>query len=183
MALLPVKDALAQLLQNAVTLETETVPIGEAADRILGQPVLALRTQPPFPASAMDGYAVRAEDLKKVPVQLRVIGEAPAGHEFGGTVGTGETVRIFTGAPVPTGANAILIQENTQPGPDGYVIANSPVEDGKYVRKAGLDFSEGETLLPAGYQLDAAALSPGRSSQSCNRERDQNAQTGHSRDG
>lgn len=159
MALLPVKDALARLLSNAQTLGAETVEIGNCADRILAEPVAALRTQPPFPASAMDGYAVRAADVQQVPARLAVIGEAPAGHGFTGKVKAGEAVRIFTGAPVPEGADAILIQENAEIVETGQILAHSTVAAGRYVRQAGLDFKAGETLLEAGRCLDAAALS------------------------
>ncbi|MEX0346764.1 MAG: gephyrin-like molybdotransferase Glp [Rhizobiaceae bacterium] len=159
MALLPVKDALHQLLENAHKLGSETVPVGEAAGRVLATPLAALRTQPPFPASAMDGYAVRTDDLRTVPATLQVIGEAPAGHGYSGRVTAGQAVRIFTGAPVPEGADAILIQENAKAGADGTVTAISTVEPEKFVRRAGLDFTEGETLLEEGRNLDAAALS------------------------
>src|SRR5262245_57610049 len=111
MALLSVDDALARLLSDAAPLEPETVAIGDAAGRVLAEPVKALRTQPPFPASAMDGYAVRAADLSP-GARLAVIGEAPAGAPFAGAVQSGQAVRIFTGAAVPDGADTILIQEN-----------------------------------------------------------------------
>lgn len=159
MALLPVEEALAQLLQSAIPLERETVSIADAAHRVLAAPVVALRTQPPFPASAMDGYAVRAADLTKAPIDLEVIGEAPAGHGFSGTVAAGEAVRIFTGAPVPDGADAILIQEDAESHGNNCITAHSTVRRGRYVRRAGLDFEKGETLLEPGRLLDAAALS------------------------
>lgn len=159
MALLPVAKALEQLLETAETLPPETVALADAAGRMLARPVTALRTQPPFPASAMDGYAVRAADLASIPAQLRVIGEAPAGHGFSGSVGAGEAVRIFTGAPVPEGADAILIQENADQAGPGRIEARDTVSVGLYVRRAGLDFAEGEMLLAPGRRLDAAALS------------------------
>lgn len=159
MALLPVAEALKKLLGSAAVLEPETVPIGEAADRVLAGPVEALRTQPPFPASAMDGYAVHSADLTTVPAELEVIGEAPAGHGFSGSVAAGQTVRIFTGAPVPEGADAILIQENAEVIGPNRVAAQEQVRDGLYVRAAGLDFTKGEKVLEAGRRLDASALS------------------------
>lgn len=159
MALLPVSEALERLLASAHTLGPERVQIGEAAERILASPVSALRTQPPFPASAMDGYAVRADDLKDVPAELTVIGEAPAGHGFSGTVRRGECVRIFTGAPVSEGADAILIQENAETVSPNRISARARVKVGQHVRQAGLDFREGETLLEPGCRLDAAVLS------------------------
>ncbi len=160
MALLPVAKALTQLLASAQTLDAESVAIGDAAGRVLAKPVTARRTQPPFPASAMDGYAVRAADLSpSTPTRLRVIGEAPAGHGFEGSVSPGQTVRIFTGAPVPEGADAILIQENAKRVDEEWMTTTSSVAPGRFVRSAGLDFKTGETLLEAGRALDAAALS------------------------
>jgi molybdopterin molybdotransferase len=159
MALLPVKTALEKLLAGVDTLGGETVSLHEAAGRVLVEPVSALRTQPPFTASAMDGYAVRAADTATPPARLSLIGEAPAGHGFAGKVGEREAVRIFTGAPVPEGADAILIQENAKPEGDGFVIAHESVARGRFVRPAGLDFRAGEILLEAGHILDPAALS------------------------
>ena len=159
MALLPVKDALARLLDSAGALPSESVPVGAAAGRVLARPVEALRTQPPFSASAMDGYAVRAEDLADAPTRLRVVGEALAGHGFSGAVSTGEAVRIFTGAPVPEDANAILIQESAESDGNDCINALSTVQAGRFVRGTGLDFREGDLLLEPGRSLDAAALS------------------------
>jgi molybdopterin molybdotransferase len=159
MALLSVAEALARLLDGAGPLDAEAVAIGRAAGRVLAGPVIARRTQPPFPASAMDGYAVRSDDLGIVPAQLRVIGEAAAGHAFSGSVGAGETVRIFTGAPVPPGADAVLIQENATALDGGQIEARESVARGRHIRAAGLDFSEGALLLQLGRVLDAAAVS------------------------
>jgi molybdopterin molybdotransferase len=159
MALLPVEEALAKLLDGAAPLEAETVAIGEAAGRVLAEPIKALRTQPPFDGSAMDGYAVRATDVAALPATLSVIGEAPAGRSFTGTVGSGQAVRIFTGAPVPHGADAILIQENVRVLDGGRIEAFDGTSPGKHIRRAGLDFREGDTLLDKGRLLDAAALS------------------------
>ncbi len=158
MGLISVEEALERLLDGVVPLQSEQVPLDSAKDRYLSEDVASLRTQPPFPASAMDGYAVRAEDIGNPPAQLTVIGEAPAGHGFEGTVAAGETVRIFTGAPVPEGADAILIQENAERDVD-IVTALSPVSSGLYVRPAGLDFSKGEILLSRGKQLNFRDLS------------------------
>jgi molybdopterin molybdotransferase len=159
MALLPVEEALARLLDGATPLDAEEVAIGEAAGRVLVGPVKALRTQPPFDGSAMDGYAVRAADVATLPATLSVIGEAPAGRSFAGVVGQGEAVRIFTGAPVPQGADAVLIQENVRVLDGGRIEAFDGTSAGKHIRRAGLDFREGETLLEPGRMLDAAALS------------------------
>jgi molybdopterin molybdotransferase len=154
MALLPVADALAQLLDGAEPKPAETITLHEAAGRVLAEPLKALRTQPPFNASAMDGYAVRAADTAKA---LKIIGEAPAGKQFSGNIGPGEAVRIFTGAPVPEGADAVLIQENAEVVGD-QVQALEPVSAGRNIRRRGLDFNEGDMLLDKGRMLDAAAL-------------------------
>lgn len=158
MALLPVEEALSRLLSDAAPLEAETVAIGDAAERVLAAPLRALRTQPPFPASAMDGYAVRAADLT-VGAPLAVIGEAPAGAPFDGGIGKGQALRIFTGAAVPDGADTILIQENARRIDAVTVEVLETVAAGRHIRRAGLDFAEGEPLLEAGRALDPAALS------------------------
>lgn len=159
MGLLSVADALSRLLDGVGPLEPENAGLHEAAGRVLAEPIAALRTQPPFDASAMDGYAVRAADIETVPALLRLVGEAPAGRPFAGTVGNGEAVRIFTGAPLPDGADTILIQENARRVDQDTVEATEPTARGRHIRKKGLDFVEGEALLPAGRKLDPAALS------------------------
>ncbi len=159
MSLLPVKDALERLLQGAVACEPETVPLAEAAGRILAEDVHALRTQPPFDAAAMDGYAVRAKDVETVPVTLQVIGEAPAGRRFNGPIGPGQAVRIFTGAPVPEGADTIVIQENARKLGQDTVEVLEAVAAGRHIRRKGLDFVTGDLLLEKGRELDAGALS------------------------
>ncbi|HUG60646.1 MAG TPA: molybdopterin molybdotransferase MoeA, partial [Methylomirabilota bacterium] len=151
MALTPVPEAQDRLLSDVVPLGVETVPISEADGRVLAGDLRSLRTQPPFPASAMDGYAVRAADLAP-GVRLAVIGQSAAGHGFAGRVEAGQAVRIFTGAPVPPGADTILIQENATRNGDT-VVADGPVETGRHVRAAGLDFAEGEIGLAAGRRL------------------------------
>jgi len=157
MALVPVAEALAQLLDGAGPKPAEMVTLHEAAGRVLAEPLNALRTQPPFNASAMDGYAVRAEDTTDAAKALKIIGEAPAGRQFSGNVGPGEAVRIFTGAPVPDGADAVLIQENAE-AERNHVRALEPVSAGRNIRRRGLDFNEGDVLLEKGRVLDAAAL-------------------------
>lgn len=159
MALLAVNEALQRLLDGAEPSESETVPLAEAAGRVLAEPLIARRTQPPFDASAMDGYAVRAEDVARLPATLQVIGTAPAGKRFAGMVGPGEAVRIFTGAPVPEGADTVVIQEDTRKlGEDTVEIVEAPAK-GRHIRRRGLDFDDGDALLEKGRMLDAAALS------------------------
>lgn len=111
MALVPVAEALQRLLEDAGPLPAENVALHEAFGRMLAQPLTARRTQPPFDASAMDGYAVKAADVSTAPTRLAVIGTAPAGREFAGTMDHGQAVRIFTGAPLPAGADTVVIQE------------------------------------------------------------------------
>ncbi|WP_027233331.1 gephyrin-like molybdotransferase Glp [Phyllobacterium sp. UNC302MFCol5.2] len=156
-ALLPVNEALARILAGVETLDFEIVPLADAGGRVLAEDLHAKRQQPPFAASAMDGYAVRAADAAAVPATLQLIGQSAAGHAFAAAVGPGETVRIFTGAPLPDGADSVVIQENTVAHGDRIEIAE-PVEQGKNIRKAGLDFNEDDVLLEAGRVLDAGAL-------------------------
>jgi molybdopterin molybdotransferase len=157
MALLPVSEALALILAGVEPLAEELVPLAEAHRRVLAQDLRAGRDQPPFAASAMDGFAVRSQDLATLPAHLKVIGNAPAGRRFNGSVGPGEAVRIFTGAPVPEGADTIVIQENaTEAGDVVTVAVEGP--PGKHIRQAGLDFRYGEVVVPAGSVLNPRAL-------------------------
>jgi molybdopterin molybdotransferase len=133
-------------------LPREDAPLVEADRRVLAADVAALRTQPPSDLSAMDGYAVRAADVAKVPVTLKVAGEVAAGHPFEGEVHAGEAARIFTGGVVPPGADTIVIQENTTRD-GGDVVVQSPSPAGRHIRRAGLDFKEGQVLLPRGRRL------------------------------
>jgi molybdopterin molybdotransferase len=152
--MLSVEDALARILGALKPLPAEQVTVAHSLGRVLAEDVAARRTQPPAAVSAMDGYAVRAADVQDAPATLKVIGEAPAGEAFAGTVGAGEAVRIFTGGPVPDGADAIVIQENTEAG-KGTVNVLESVQDGAFVRPAGLDFTEGQVRLKAGRVLTA----------------------------
>lgn len=153
--LLPVDDALARVLANAVRLGEEEIPIAQARGRFLSRDLVAKRTQPPVDVSAMDGYAVRAADLAKGSVKL--VGESAAGHGYGAALKSGETVRIFTGAPVPEGADAILLQEDAETG-DGGVRLKPGASVGAHIRAKGLDFSEGAAALSAGTRLGFAEL-------------------------
>ena len=164
MALLSVADALSRVLESAEPLPREDAPLLEACGRVLAADVAALRTQPPADLSAMDGYAVRAADVATVPATLIVTGEVAAGHPYAGRIGPGQAARIFTGGVVPPGADTIVIQENTER--DGEkVVVRSPAPPGRHIRRAGLDFKEGEVLLPRGHRLSdrdvmlAAAMS------------------------
>lgn len=158
MALTPVPVARKALLDSIPgPTGAETLPLAQCAWRVLAGEVKALRTQPPFANSAMDGYAVRGDEMAE-GVSLSVIGESAAGRAYEGAVGPGQAVRIFTGAPMPEGADTILMQEDAD-GVGGPVIrVRVPPAKGKFLRAAGLDFHEGDVLLPAGRVLDSAAL-------------------------
>jgi molybdopterin molybdotransferase len=165
-ALLPVPEAISRILTGIYPHPAETVPLDLSPGRRLAEPLAALRSQPPFPASAMDGYALRAADA--VPgAELKVIGMSAAGHGFRGTISAGECVRIFTGAPVPEGADAILIQEDATVLDRERIRVGEAVTAGRHIRARGLDFKEGDVLLEAGRTMGmrevalAAALGHG----------------------
>jgi len=159
MSLLPVEEALARLLTAALPIaETEAVSLHEANGRVLAADLAARLTQPPFDASAMDGYALRAADAAEIGSVLTVIGESAAGHGYSGQVGAGETVRIFTGAPVPDDADSILLQEDAETLDDDRIRTTFPVTLGRHIRPRGQDFAEGDTGLAAGTRLDFSHL-------------------------
>jgi len=155
---LTVEDALERILAHAEPItDTEDVPLFDAQDRVLAKPVSAKLTQPPFTASAMDGYAVRAADVGALPATLRVIGESAAGHAFGRAINPGEAVRIFTGAPLPPQADAIVIQENTKRDGDlVHVVDGKP--DDEHVRPMGGDFAAGDMLIDANRIVNARTI-------------------------
>ena len=154
MALLPVDEARARVMAAFSALPAEQVSVADALGRVLAEDVQARVTQPPAAVSAMDGYAVRAADVTAPPATLTVIGEAPAGGACDKTVGAGQAVRIFTGGPLPDGADAIVIQEDTEAG-DGVVTVEAAVAEGNHIRPAGLDFTAGEVGLAAGRRVTA----------------------------
>ncbi|MGV6847233.1 MAG: molybdopterin molybdotransferase MoeA [Marinibacterium sp.] len=144
--MIPVAEARDRLFDLVDALPAETVDLQDAAGRVLAAPVTARRDQPPFAASAMDGYAVRSAGL--VPgATFEVIGTAAAGRGFAGPVGDGEAVRIFTGAPVPEGADAVVIQEDVDRDSDRITISAEP-GPGSNIRPAGIDFTAGATMDP-----------------------------------
>src|SRR5712672_2423888 len=150
--MISVEEALARLLAPLMALPPEQISVSVGIGRVLAEDVAARRTQPPFAVSAMDGYAVRADDVAKVPASLLIVAEIPAGAGYGGTIGAGEAARIFTGAPLPAGADAIVIQEDTERDGDRVTVKEGAPK-GRYVRRAGLDFAEGDVLLKAGRRL------------------------------
>ncbi len=156
--LLSVAEARARILASvSEDRPVEAVTLERALGRTLAWDLAAKRTQPPVAMSAMDGYAVRAEDLTQLPVSLKQIGESTAGHGFQGSIGPKETVRIFTGAPVPDGCDTILIQENARVEA-GFVEPLHSVASGRHIRAKGIDFTEGEVLLAAGTRLGASNI-------------------------
>ncbi len=158
MALMPVADALAAILSRAEPLPEEMIALDAAYHRVLARDVAARRTQPPQAMSAMDGYAVRAEDAADLSVRLKVIGEVAAGRPFERRVGRGEAVRIFTGGVIPEGADAVIIQEDTGVDGDHITITEAAVK-GRHIRPAGVDFREGDVLLTRGRRLSDRDLS------------------------
>src|SRR5262245_26518499 len=134
MALLSVDEALQRILDGVEPMPAESLPIAAAAGRSLASPLAARLNQPPFDASAMDGYAVRHTDVRTLPATLTEIGQAAAGHPFAGSVGPGQAVRIFTGAPVPAGADAIVIQENAARDGTRIVVRDGETRRGDHIR-------------------------------------------------
>jgi len=151
--MIPVAEARRRILGAFSVLPAEVVALPDALGRILAEDVHARLTQPPFAASAMDGYAVRAADVTQLPARLKVVGYAPAGGAYAGRLEPGQAVRIFTGGPLPEGADAIVIQENTEATGDE-VLVKEGAPAGRYVRPAGLDFKLGERGLAAGKRLN-----------------------------
>ena len=162
--MISVTTALDRILALVAPLDTEEIPLAEAPGRVLARDVVARRAQPPFDASAMDGYAVRAADAV-AGATLRVVGEAAAGRRHPGALGPGEAVRIFTGAPVPDGADTVVIQEDTDHGRGSVSITVAP-RPGAHIRAAGGDFGVGDRigapcrLSPAAIALAAAMDAP-----------------------
>lgn len=156
MALLPVSDAQARLFAMAPRVESETVPLREAAGRWAAEDIRALRTQPAADLSAMDGYAIRFANL---PGPWQVIGESAAGRPFAGVVGPGEAARIFTGAAMPGGADTVLIQEEAAREGDRLVLTGEgPAVLGRNTRRKGLDFATGDRLVARGDRLTPARI-------------------------
>ena len=142
--MISVAEALDRVLNLVRPVGCESVPLAEAAGRILAEHVVAERDQPPFNASSMDGYALRSEDLETRD-QFEIIGESPAGRSFEGEVASGQTVRIFTGGRMPKGSDRVVIQEDVHR--EGKRIRlKSECNQDAYVRYAGGDFRRGDRL-------------------------------------
>jgi molybdopterin molybdotransferase len=151
---LSVAEARAAMLAAVSSLDSETVPLADALHRILAAPVLSGRDQPPFAVSAMDGYAIRVADA---PGKLTLIGESAAGHGFDGICGTGQAVRISTGAAIPDGADTVVIQEDVRRNGEAVEVPSAKVNAN--IRPRGGDFQAGIELLAQGRRLDGVALS------------------------
>lgn len=150
-------EAIELIRSVARPLGTQTAPLKKAAGRVLAEPVVAQIDSPRTDVSAMDGYAVREDDLVGFPLHLKIIGESFAGAGWTGTVTPGTCARIFTGAPLPTGSDRVIIQENVRREEDVAVIDEHPSAS-RHVRHRGSDFQTGEELLPAGRLLDARSI-------------------------
>lgn len=151
-ALISVDEALQRVLDSVTPLPPEEVPIASAHGRVLATALASRRTQPGADTSAMDGFAARAGDLA-APATLKLVGASAAGRPYAGTLKPGEAVRIFTGALLPSGADAVIPQEDAEAAPDR--VALPAATAGQYVRRKGLDFSAGQVLLDAGRRITA----------------------------
>ena len=156
--MLAVAEAQRRVYAGAKPTPAEWVALPSAYGRVLSQDLVAARDQPPCAVSAMDGYAVRAADMTDPDAVFRVVGTAPAGHAWAGTIGPREVVRIFTGGTLPPGADAIAIQENANRIGEDRVRFARASSGGEFVRPAGLDFTRGWPGLRVGTALDPRAL-------------------------
>jgi molybdopterin molybdotransferase len=150
--MISVEAALARIRDSLAPLPAELVGLNDGLGRVLAEDLASRRTQPPFAVSAMDGYAVRAADVAAVPARLKLVGYVPAGARHEGVVGAGEAVRIFTGAPLPDGADTVVIQEDTEAAGESVLIREAP-RPGQHIRGAGIDYVEGQVGLTAGTRL------------------------------
>ena len=149
---LTVDEALERILAGAQSTPGEQVSLLKAANRTLAEPLTARLTQPPFDSSAMDGYAVRSDDVASLPATLDIIGQAAAGHPFAGSLSAGQAVRIFTGAPMPAGSDTVIIQEDTT-HEGNFVYIKDCVPDPGHVRPSGGDFTAGAEIIEASTHL------------------------------
>jgi molybdopterin molybdotransferase len=151
--MIPIEDARARILAALRPTPPEVVGLAEAWGRVAAAPIAARLTQPPHDVSAMDGYALRAAD-GTLGARLAVVGSAPAGHPWEGTLAPGQALRLFTGSLVPAGADSILLQEDATRDGDMITVGEA-VRAGRHIRRAGQDFAAGDVLIPAGRRLNA----------------------------
>ncbi len=152
--MISIEEARGRIVAALSPVGPEVVSLAAAWGRVLAAPVAARMDKPGHDVSAMDGYALRAADCATLPARLRVIGAAPAGHPFGGTIGPGEAVRVFTGSVIPAGADAVVIQEDTDEGAETVEIRWSP-RPRAHVRPRAGDFAAGDVLLSPPRRLTA----------------------------
>ncbi len=152
--MIPVEEALQRILAGVEPTPSEWISVRHACGRVLAEPVVSRRTNPPFDVSAMDGYAVRAEDLARPPTELDVAGESAAGHAPEGlSVAKGLAIRIFTGARMPSGADAVVMQEDVEVLRPGRIRVGTACRAGAFIRRRGLDVEQGRTILEPGALL------------------------------
>ncbi len=156
--MISVEEAKSKVFSSFSILGSEQIAVSNAFGRVLAEDIYSRLNQPPVAVSSMDGYAVRTIDVRTAPSKLKLIGESAAGSSFGGSVSEGQTVRIFTGAALPRGADSIVIQENTIKH-SGTVTILTSAKKGDYVRPKGLDFKKGKKLITAGQKLNYRHLS------------------------
>jgi molybdopterin molybdotransferase len=158
-AVVPLDEAIAHVLARCAPLAPATVPAREAAGLVLAADVVAAEAVPPFANTAMDGYAVRAADTAGAPVTLPVVAEVAAGHPADRALAAGEAMRIFTGAPIPDGADAVVMVERTERADDGRAVRiDVAVAPGTHLRAAGEDLAAGERVFGAGDEVTPARL-------------------------
>ena len=155
-ALKPVDEALNDILSALPALSVETIPLGDAIGRVLAEDVIAGTHHPLADMSAMDGFALRAED-SHLAKPIEVIGESAAGHPFASALSEGQAVRIYTGAYMPQGADSVLLQEDAHLDGD-YVSTLSPIEKGRFVRSKGQDFARDDVILQAGHLITSRSI-------------------------
>ncbi len=160
-ALLPVDEALDTVIARAKALverrprEVREVGLWDASGLVLAEDVYCDRDLPPFHKAMMDGFAVRSADVVGPSTTLKVVGEVAAGASFDGTVGPGEAVQIMTGAPMPAGADAVMMVERTAPGPDGAVVLSGDLRPGQNVGQKGEDARAGSVVAEAGRVIES----------------------------
>ena len=156
-SLISVDEARDQITGGNAILAPETVSLKDALGRVLATPLIAQLDQPPFDGSAMDGYAVRFADCETLPVTLNVVGTSAAGDRFTGSLGKGDAVRIYTGAPVPEGADTVVMQENCDADSDQVTVREGVIQ-GRHIRQRGNDFAKDDERLAAGTILDHRSI-------------------------
>ena len=152
--MISVEEAIAHILKHLACVGPQTIFIDQSYGRVLSQDISSRVDSPPSAVSSMDGYAISVKDIEHLPVKLSVVGVSQAGRGFKGKINSGQTVRIYTGAPIPEGADKIIIQEEVEAS-DHQILIKKKVLKEKFIRESGLDFSVGDILLKKGTTLSA----------------------------